>query len=180
MAKKTKTKPKVTAGAGFIMIEIDNPLYQAAHDGKSANPRKIQAAYNYRESYVGFLFGKGTISEADKRAGDRVRQAFETMGGAGAQAIDYSRTKVDGGKIADPISVRQLEAGATLREVHQRLGPEGHDLVIKLCGECRWPKDLSPSGERQRYYSMRLRECLETLAIHWGFRSGKMKHAHAC
>lgn len=176
MARR-KTKPKAIAGTGFIMMEVDNPNYQPVHDGASANPRKIMAAYNFKESYVGFLFGKGHISEAEKRAGDRVRQAFEAMGGAGAQAIDYSRTKVDGGKIADPISVRQLEAGATLREVHQRLGPEGHDLVIKLCGECRWPKDLTNEKYRQTYLSHRLRECLETLAVHWGFRSAKMKQA---
>ena len=153
------------------MVEIENPNFQRVHAGTSANPRKIMAAYNPRESYVGWLFGKNLISEAEKRAGDKVRQAFEAMGGAGAQAIDYSRTKVDGGKMQEPIAVYQLEAGRVLQDCCAALGPQGHDLVIKLCGECRWPKDLSPDAHRQKFISMRLRECLGSLASHWGFQT---------
>jgi hypothetical protein len=169
--KGRSSKPKTVTLAHVKMIEVDNPDFQAPHAGAKGNPRKIMAAYNHRESYVGFLFGKGLINEAEKRAGDKVRQAFEAMGGAGASAIDYSRTKVDGGSISDPITIRQLEAGATLREVHKVLGPKGHDLVLRLCGECLWPHDIVPRSKRtQDRIGFLLKECLDTLAGHFGFK----------
>lgn len=178
--RPSKPKPVTLAGAGFVMIEVDNPLYQNRHEASRTNPRKIIAAYNYRESYVTWLFGKGLISEAERRAADKVRQAYETMGGAGAQAIDYSRTKVDGGHIADPISIRQLEAGALLREVHSVLGPKGHDLVLRLCGECLWPENIAPRSKTTRErIGFLLRECLDTLAAHFGYKTGRMTYYRA-
>jgi hypothetical protein len=173
MARKgrpSKARPQITL-AGTIMVEIDNPNFQRVHAGTSANPRKIMAAYNPRESYVSWLFAKSLISEAERRAGDKVRKSFEAMGGAGAQAIDYSRTKVDGGKPQEQIAVYQLEAGKVLQDCCQALGPQGHDLVIKLCGEGRWPKDLANDKKRQDFISLRLRECLGSLASHWGFQT---------
>lgn len=153
-----------------VMKEVDNPHYSRAHDGDRSNPKRIKAAYNPRESYVGLLHQRGKISDSERRAGDKVRQAFEMMGGVGAQAMDYTREPVDGGGIPDPITDRQLRAGRTLREVHDVLGPAGHDLVIRIAGEGRWPRDLTSDQERQRYLSLRLRECLEHLAVHWGYQ----------
>jgi hypothetical protein len=171
MRKGRPAKPKPVSLPHIGLIEVDNPLFGSKHATDDVTSRRIITGYNHRESFIGFLYGKRKITDAERMAGDKVRKAFETMGGAGAQAIDYSRAKVDGGKIADPISVRQLEAGSVLRDCHKTLGAAGHDLVIKLCGECQWPKDLTRDERKQDYLSMRLRECLETLSVHWGYAS---------
>jgi hypothetical protein len=156
----------------IAMMEVDNPMFSPDHAETKSNPKRIMAAYNAKESYVGLLFIRGHISAAERRAGDKVRQAFEMMGGAGARAIDYSRTKVDGGQIASTVTIEQLQAGATLRECHSILGAQGHDLIIRIAGEGKTPRDIAPSNERmQNYLSMRLRECLETLAVHWGYQN---------
>lgn len=173
-----KRRAPVTLAGGVAMIEIDNPLYQRAHDGAAGNERKIRAAYNPRESFVGFLYFKGKIGDAEKLAGDRIRQAYEAMGGAGAGAIDYTRTRVDGGRIAEPLSERQLSAGQFLKSVRGWLGPAGHEITIRLAGEGCWPRDLAPGDTaRQQYYSMRLRECLETCAERLGYATRKRRLA---
>jgi hypothetical protein len=173
-----KAKPKPVSMPVIPTIEVDNPLFQRSHMESRTNPARIRAAYNPRESYVGFLFGKKLITEAEKRAGDKVRQAFEAMGGSGARAIDYGREHVDGGRIAESLTEYQLEAGKTLRDVHRILGALGHDLVLRLAGEGKWPRDIAPMDtHKQKYLSMRFRECLETLAIHWGYQRALIVHA---
>lgn len=156
--------------AAVSIIEVDNPHYSRDHHGTSGNPKKIQVSYNPNESYVGYLYSKSLINEACKKAGDRVRQAYERIGGAGARAIDYSKEPVDGGSRAQDIPDQMIEAGRLLREVHGVLGPQGHSLVLDLAGAGLWPRDLAPrDSSMQRYLSMRFRECLESLAVHWGY-----------
>jgi hypothetical protein len=152
------------------MMEVDNPLYSRAHDGDRTNPRTIQAAYNPRESYAGFLYARKVITEAENRAANRFREAWEGMGGAGARAMDYSKLVVDGGLTPEPLSQRQLEYGRELNNVAIWLGPQGYDLTIKLAGQGLWPKDLTTNKRFQEYFGINFRHCLEVLAVHWGYQ----------
>ena len=154
----------------MTVIEIDNPLYNRAHDGDRTNPKRITAAYNPRESYVGWLLARDQINRAEYEAAGKIREAFEAMGGAGARAMDYSKEWVDGGMMPDPITDAQLNAGRTLKQCAAWLGPAGHDLTIKLAGQCLWPKDMAPDRNGQLYVGKRFRECLSTLAHHFGLQ----------
>lgn len=178
MAKRTgrkrKTKKIKLAQVSFAEIKVENPHFQKEHDISQSNPTHIKANYNPKESYVGYLWQKKIITDAEKWAGDRVRQAYEAMGGSGAPAMDYTRLNVDGGGSSEPITEQQLQAGSILVEASRSLGPDGHDLVIKLAGEGRWPHELTKDKEQRRYMSMRFRECLETLAVAWG-RQGRQE-----
>lgn len=168
------------ASVQIVEIEVDNPHYEPAHHGRADNPRKIKAPYNPRESYSGWLLHRGLITPAEARAATDVRQAFEALGGGGARAMDYTKEPVDGGGASDPITERQRRAGALLSECHGTLGPAGHDLVMKLAGECLWPRDLAPRDARkQDYLSMRFRECLEHLSIRWGYQKNRVAICNA-
>lgn len=181
MAKRTgrkrRTKKIKLARVTITEIEVENPHFQKEHDISRSNPTHIKATYNPKESYVGYLWQKKNITDAEKWAGDRVRQAYEAMGGSGAPAMDYTRLKVDGGGSSDPITERQLKAASILLESSRALGPEGHDLVIVLAGEGLWPKDLTLDKEKRRFMSMRFRECLETLAVYWGKQGRQERRA---
>lgn len=174
-AKRTGRKKKLAkitlATVSVAEIDVDNPLYQREHDGASANPRKIRAAYNPRESYAGYLWFRKRITDTEFRAASWVRQNYELMGGAGAGSIDYAYERVDGGQIAQDITAQQIEAGRTLKRISKLLGPAGYDLVIKLAGEGKWPRDLTGKDEKQRYLSHRFRECLEHIAVERGWQS---------
>jgi hypothetical protein len=168
-----KRQAAITLPAVVTVIEIDNPLYNRAHDGDRTNPKRITAAYNPRESYVGFLHAKSIITDAEKMAGDRIRKAFEAMGGSGARAMDYSRVFVDGGNIPEPIGNAQLEAGRVLKFAAIALGPHGYELTLALAGMCKWPEEMAQTRRKREYIGQRFRECLETLAVHWGYQRQK-------
>jgi len=158
--------------SGVTMVEVDNPHYRTARPGDDVTSVKITVGYNPRESYVGFLWHQRKITDAERSAADTVRQAFERLGGSGVGAMDYTQTPVDGGGGGEPITEAHRRAGKALREVHGYLGPQGHDLVLKLAGEGRWPRDLAPSDKgMQDYLSRRFRECLECLAVAWGMQA---------
>lgn len=176
MAKRTgrkrKQKPVTLAHVTIVEIETDNPMYSKSHAEGQTNPRKIISTYNAQESYVGFLYAGKHITEGEKRAADIVRMNFERLGGAGAQAIDYGKEPVDGGGAVQDITDRQMLAGQVMREIHTLLGPAGHDLTLKLAGQGLWPRDMAPRDKRkQEYLSMRFRECLEHIAVEWGFQN---------
>lgn len=183
MAKKTKKKSKAQETSAIIegqhmklvTITVDDPYFDKTIDESRTNTRKVTARFNMKESYAGYLFNlpNGGIDAGQKLAADKVRAAFERMGGAGAQAMDYSRTKVDGGQIAQTISEQQMDASRVLKECSECLGPEGHDLVIKLAAEGRWPKDLWPN-HTQHYRNRKaeaFKQCLTALSLRWGYRS---------
>jgi hypothetical protein len=164
-----KRQAAITLPAVVTVIEIDNPLYNRAHDGDRTNPKRITAAYNPRESYVGFLHAKSIIDDAEFQAGVIIRAAYEDMGGVGARAIDYTREHVDGGGIAQTISDRHLKASRTLQEARKVLGEDGYNITIKLAAQGLWPKDLRPNDVKAReVLGTRLRECLDILAVLWG------------
>lgn len=177
MARRTGRKPKskpVTLASGFAMIEIDNPLHSRDHADSATNPRKALAMFDMRESYPGFLYAKRWIDDAQKRAADRVRFAYELMGGAGAKAIDYARENVDGGQIAQTVTSQHLQAAKWLREAHDVLGPDGYGLIVRYCGEGYWPKDFTVNTKTDKT-SYAFRDCLTALAEVWGWKIMDMR-----
>lgn len=176
MAKKKHKKPSTPKTAiesrmQIITVSVDNPYFSASHGESSTNARQIRAQFDARESYAGFLWSKGTIGNDQRKAADRVRHAYERMGGAGAPAMDYGREIVDGGQVAKTITESHLAASATLRECLACLGPEGYDLVIKLAAEGHWPRELwrNNTEHYRRKKAETFRRCLTLLAELWGY-----------
>ena len=91
------------------------------------------------------------------------------------RAVDLSKERVDGGGIAQAtISDAQIRAFADLRRAMDALGQEGDSLVKDFLGrgwslrDIATRRDLHTDRERG-YVGFRLRECLDTLAVVFGY-----------
>ncbi len=164
-----KIKPRKVELSWIGPVDVPNPYFNASQSESETNPKKTAVQFDMRESYPGYLWARGHIDDEQKRAADRVRAAYERMGGAGARAIDYSQTKVDGGQIAQTITLPQLTAAQDLRDAAMCLGPEGYNLVVSMCGEGKWPKEFTRSNDIPNV-GRKLRDCLTCLAEHWGWK----------
>lgn len=150
---------------------VDNPLWQPAQDGMRAVPRQITVAINVRESAISLLASRKVLDAHHVRAADRFRALWETMGGKGASAIDYSREPVDGGRIAEPIRASQLDAGKQLAAVSRLLGPRFYKLVSGVCGEGHSLVDMYPAKRQRLTATDNLRAALDDMAEMWGMRT---------
>lgn len=176
---KYKKKKKPQRHPNFILIDVDNPNYQPGNDGEPGNPKKERAAYNYRESPIAFMRARRYITESQAKAGVKFRLLYEKCGGGGARAIDWRKEPVDGGGWFDPFTDNRMEAAKELQQIQDKLGREGYLLVEKVCGNCIFINDLAHAeGYSKRYVtklSRNLQECLDVLAVYWGFQRLKTR-----
>jgi hypothetical protein len=125
-----------TLKSRLVEVEVDNPSYSRAHDGKSANPRKTTARLNLLESAIVSMHVKGQIDHVQHKAAERFRALGEKCGAAGARAIDYSQVRVDGGQSSGGISDSMVNAQQQLKDCHsflsQEVGPHAYDLLWKV------------------------------------------------
>ena len=157
------------------LSEIDNPLYNRAHDGETWNPKKIMGVKNMKESALVVLEQRKLIDEAQAKAGERFRRVWEALGGAGAGSFDYSREPVDGGGPRSALSDKQIQAGIDLADCRRVLGI-GYDVMVKVAGEGRAVSEMAESKNLQRAYIEMLKQGLTALAIHFGYENyGKVR-----
>jgi len=167
-AKRRKRDP-LTFGKMEVQSEfVDNPYWRPDLDGEASIPRKIRASVNVRESAVGTLAARKLIDDSQAEAATRFRRHWEATGGAGAQAIDYSRDKVDGGRIADPIDIGQMTAARKLAEAERTLGERNYELVRRVCGEGAAMTEIFTDKRARLTATDNLRASLDDLARIWG------------
>lgn len=118
-------------------------------------------------------------------AGTRFRSHYERAIIGGAQAIDYSRVKVDGGQMSEPLSETVQASHAWLNDVAKsNVGAIGYAVLVAICGEgktlpvvaLKFEGSIGLTGRRaEGYVSGRLIEALDALAQHLGLdaRPGK-------
>lgn len=170
-AAKKKRKPKDPLTYGKIELQpafVDNPDWRPDLEGEKGFPRKVRAQVNIRESAVSTLAARKLIDEAQAEAAVRFRRHWESTGGAGAKAIDYSQDKVDGGRIADPIDIAQMQAARRLAEAERVLGERNYQLVRRVCGEGRAMTELYTEKRDRLTATDNLRASLDDLARIWG------------
>ncbi|MBC8718803.1 hypothetical protein [Ochrobactrum sp. Marseille-Q0166] len=171
-ARANQWKPK----EDIVFMDVDNPFYSRAHNASSTNPPKIRAALNAKESAISSMAARGHLSVAQIRAAKTFCSLWEAIGGAGAKAIDYSRAKVDGGKNAQDISDRQLQAGVELKKCSDLLGILGYELVVRTAGMGMTIEDIAGKERRRRDHATdSLRGCLDVLAVRWGYSNAKIR-----
>jgi hypothetical protein len=158
-----------------VLSEVENPLYNPAHDGENWNPKKITGIKNMKESALVTLEQRGALDPAQVKAGERFRTVWESLGGAGAGSFDYTREPVDGGGPRSALSDRQIQAGIDLADCRRVLGI-GYDIMVKVAGEGRAVTEMTPSKNLQRAYIEMLKQGLTALAIHFGYENhGKLR-----
>jgi hypothetical protein len=175
--KKRKTE-EVVIGHRKTKIEyreIENPYFQKDHSESNSNPKKILAAVNMRESVSAHWLIRNKIDLAEYKASTDIRRWYETLGGKGAGAIDYSKPYVDGGGSRDPINLREMEAAMRLRDVHSVVGQRGWEILEILCCQCVPINKAYPDQYERRKKSELCRHMLTRLAEYLGYRSTKIR-----
>lgn len=161
-----------------VLSDIENPLHNPAHDGETWNPKRTTGVKNMRESALVTLEQRGSIDDAQVKAGEKFRMIWEALGGAGAGSFDYSREPVDGGGPRSALSDRQIQAGIDLAECRRVLGI-GYDVMVKVAGEGLAVTEMTQSKNLQRAYIEMLKQGLTALARHFGYENHGDKRKRA-
>ncbi len=152
--------------AEVATIEIDDPL--ALEPGE-----KIVTLRSIRNDPLGRLHSHRQIDEAQYQGGRAFQNDWEKAE-RGPQAVDPTREYVDGVQKREPITEGQRKAVLRLSRVERELGADGAALVheVLIMG-------LTMEQVRQRrnlrtqrwsdYFARRFRECLDRLALIYGF-----------
>jgi hypothetical protein len=147
-------------------LEIDDPMALEPGD-------KIVAIRSTRNDPLAKLHDRRQIDEAQYQGGRAFQADFETAE-RGPQAIDPSKEYVDGGRLPEPITEGQRKAVMRLNKAEGKLGVDGsaivHDVLIHGRTLSQVGQSRGLTGERwEKYFGLRFRECLNTLAVVYGF-----------
>jgi len=158
--------------AEVAAVEVDDPLALEAGE-------KIVALRSIRNDPLARLHSHHQIDEAQYRGGRAFQHDWERAE-RGPQAVDPSREYVDGAQTREPITEAQRQAVLRLNRVERELGADGsalvHDVLVQgmtmeQIGERR---DLT-SQRWKDYFSRRFQECLDRLALIYGFANERSK-----
>lgn len=138
---------------------------------------KIIVMRSTRDDPLGDMHARRQIDDAQYHAGREFQGHFEAAE-RGPRAIDPSKEYVDGGLAPEPISEAQRRAGRQLAIAYRALGQDGSAIVHDVLVHCRTRKQVAETrgvcGERwEKYYGLRFQECLDCLAIVYGFSMPK-------
>jgi hypothetical protein len=156
--------------AEVAAVEVDDPL--ALEPGE-----KIVALRSLRNDPLGRLHSHHQIDEAQYRGGRAFQDDWERAE-RGPQAVDQTREYVDGGRPREPITERQRKAVLRLNRAERELGADGSALVheVLVLGLTMEQVGQRRALRGQRwidYFARRFRECLDRLALIYGFATQK-------
>jgi len=152
--------------AEVASVEVDNPLGVEPGD-------KIVALRSIRNDPLGRLHSHHQIDEAQYRAGRAFQDDWECAE-RGPQAVDPGRDYVDGVQAREPITEGQRKAVLRLNRAERELGADGsalvHDVVVRgMIIDQVGQRRCLQSQRWKDYFSRRFQECLDRLALPYGF-----------
>ena len=152
--------------AEVAAIEVDDPLALEPGD-------KIVTLRSIRNDPLGRMHSHRQIDEAQYQGG-RAFQADWEKAERGPQAVDPTREHVDGVRMREPITEGQRKAVLRLNRAERELGSDGAALVheVLILGRTMEQIGLRRGLRAQRwkdYFARRFRECLDRLALMYGF-----------
>jgi hypothetical protein len=152
--------------AEVATVEVDNPL--ALEPGE-----KIVALRSIRNDPLGRLHSHRQIDEAQYQGGRAFQDDWEKAE-RGPRAVDPTREYVDGGQMREPITEGQRKAVLRLNRAERELGADGsalvHDVLVHgLTMEQVGQKRGLRTQRWKDYFSRRFIECLDRLALIYGF-----------
>jgi hypothetical protein len=158
--------------AEVVEVEVDDPL--GLEPGE-----KIVTLRSIRNDPLGRLHSHRQIDEAQYRGGRAFQDDWEKAE-RGPQAVDPAREYVDGASAREPVTEAQRKAVLRLNRIERELGADGAALVHEVLVQ---GMTMEQVGQRrglrtQRwndYFSRRLRECLDRLALIYGFATEKKR-----
>jgi hypothetical protein len=167
--RRSKDLPR---NAEVAAIEVDDPL--ALEPGE-----KIVTLRSLRNDPLGRLHSHHQIDEAQYQGGRAFQDDWERAE-RGPQAVDPTREYVDGGRPREPITERQRKAVLRLNRAERELGADGsalvHEVLVLALTMEQVGQRRGVRGQRWiDYFARRLRECLDRLALIYGFATEKDK-----
>lgn len=161
--------------AEMASVEVDDPL--ALESGE-----KIVVLRSIRNDPLGRLHSHHQIDEAQYRGGRAFQNDWERAE-RGPQAVDPTREYVDGARAREPVTESQRQAVLRLNRIERELGTDGaalvHDvLVLGLTMEQVGQRRSVHSQRWSDYFARRFRECLDRLALVYGFATEDPSHRH--
>ncbi|MBR0814853.1 MULTISPECIES: hypothetical protein [Bradyrhizobium] len=157
---------EVPFNAEVAEVEVDNPL--ALDSGE-----KILAIRSIRGDPLGRLHAHHQVDEA-QYLGGRAFQSDWERAERGPQAMDPTTEYVDGARMREPVTESQRQAVLRLNRVERELGTDGaalvHDvLVLGLTMDQIGQRRAVRTQRWNDYFARRFRECLDRLALIYGF-----------
>ncbi len=147
-------------------IDVPDPFEKGA---------EIRVLRSLRDDPLAALHAAGQVDEVQYLAGRHWQKAYELAEIGGARAIDYERPKVDGGQIAQAVvSDTQAMAMRDLAKARKSLGDYGSSVVYDVLGchltirQCADRRMMTRERE-VLFVGSRFRECLNTLAVVFGY-----------
>jgi hypothetical protein len=158
--------------AEVVEVEVDDPL--GLEPGE-----KIVTLRSIRNDPLGRLHSHRQIDETQYQGGRAFQDDWEKAE-RGPQAVDPAREYVDGASPREPVTEAQRKAVLRLNRIERELGADGAALVHEVLVQ---GMTMEQVGQRrglrtQRwndYFSRRLRECLDRLALIYGFATEKKR-----
>jgi hypothetical protein len=156
----------VATGARVAVVIVDDPYEHGA---------KITVVRNLRHDPLADMQNSGHIDQCQYLAGRHWQRAWDLSQGKSVRAIDPSKECVDGGQIAQStVTDAQIKAFGELAKAMTDLGMIGESLVKDVLGEnlSLWQcavKRGQTSEAARKFFGQRFRECLDTLAVTFGY-----------
>jgi hypothetical protein len=152
--------------AEVAAAEVDDPL--ALELGE-----KIVTVRSIRNDPLGRLHSHRQLDEAQYQGGRAFQSDWEKAE-RGPQAVDPTREYVDGARSREPITEGQRKAVLRLNRAERELGADGaalvHEvLVLGMTMEQIAQRRALPGRRWIDYFAKRFRECLDRLAMIYGF-----------
>lgn len=135
---------------------------------------KVRVIRSVRDDPLAGMKARDQIDDAMLAAGRLWQMYLENSEIGGTKAIDFTREAVDGGRFKEPDITRMSIALVELKKADKQLGQEGCALIRDVLGarltimQAAHRRSMSTQREID-YLGRRFRECLNTLAILWGF-----------
>lgn len=139
---------------------------------------KITVMRSVRDDPLADMLSRHVIDEAMFQAGRTWQRYHELTQIGPIAAIDPGKEAVDGGKMRDPITDKQIDAFREIMKADKILGQQGSQLMRDLLAHGMtvgqmYVKYDCKTGRRMNFLSLRVRECLEDLGKLWNFISAR-------
>jgi hypothetical protein len=155
------------------IVSVDNPL-------ATIRGEKSRARRSLRGDLLSWLYSRKQIDDAQFNAGRLWEKYAELSEIGNVRAIDPAKEAVDGGKLPDVLTDKQIKAFKALKEAAVKLGAEGEGLVRHILGDgmsiaaAAAVRGLEKESGRE-YIGKRFRECLLTLAKLWNLADKRIE-----
>jgi hypothetical protein len=161
--------------AEVAAIEVDDPLGLQPGD-------KIVTLRSIRNDPLARLHTHRQIDEAQYQGGRAFQHDWEKAE-RGPQAVDPGREYVDGGQHREPITEGQRKAVLRLNRAERELGADGsalvHEVLVLGMTMEQIVQRRGLTGQRWLdYFARRFRECLDRLALIYGFATERRAAAN--